>query len=156
MKKTVGVALAAASIVAGGWLSRPAAQVPSAGTTVTILRDKWGVPHVFQNDPALSAQENDDRGAFAIGYAMAEDRLFQMEIFRRAGKGRLAELIGDAPALGGLSAIDFDIMVRRELYTEPERQDLFEALPERDKSFFSAFVDGVNLYIVEALTNPLQ
>jgi penicillin G amidase len=94
MKKSIGVALVAASIVAF-WLARPAAQVPSLGPTVTILRDKWGVPHVFQNDPALSAQENDERGAFAIGYAMAADRLFQMEIFRRAGKGRLAELIGE-------------------------------------------------------------
>ena len=61
MKKSIGVVLVAASIVAL-WLARPAAQVPSLGPTVTILRDKWGVPHVFQNDPALSAQENDDFG----------------------------------------------------------------------------------------------
>jgi acyl-homoserine lactone acylase PvdQ len=155
MRKVTTIAIATFVIIVAAWLSRPAAQVPSLGSNVTILRDKWGVPHVFQNDPALSAQENDERGAFAIGYAMAEDRLFQMEIFRRAGKGRLAELIGDAPALG-LSAIDFDIMARRELYTEPEREDLFNRLSDVDKGFLKAFVDGVNLYIAEALVDPIH
>ena len=148
MRKWTIAALGASILVVAAWLSRPAAQVPTLSADVTILRDKWGVPHVFE--------ESDERGAFAIGYAMAEDRLFQMEIFRRAGKGRLAEMIGDQEALGGLSAIDFDIMARRELYTEPERQDLFARLSPVDQAFFIAFVDGVNLYIAEALANPIQ
>jgi hypothetical protein len=87
---------------------------------------------------------------------MAEDRLFQMDILRRAGKGRLAELIGDDPAIGGRSAADFDVFVRRELYTEPERQDMFARLPAADQASFRAWVDGVNLYIAEALADPLR
>jgi acyl-homoserine lactone acylase PvdQ len=148
MKKWVLVPLVVATISVVAWLSRPAAQTPSPAPDVTILRDKWGVPHVFE--------QSDERGAFAIGYAMAEDRLFQMEVFRRAGKGRLAELIADQEAIGGQSAIDFDIMARRELYTEPERRDLFDRLSPADQAFLEAFVDGVNLYIAEALADPIQ
>lgn len=144
-----------AAAVAASWVSRPAAQLPSVSGSVTILRDKWGVPHIFQKD-APTPEENDERGAFAAGYAQAQDRLFQMEILRRAGKGRLAELIGDAEALQGKSAIDFDISVRRELYTEPERQDLFAKLSPPDQAAFRAYVDGVNLFIAEALANPLR
>jgi acyl-homoserine lactone acylase PvdQ len=89
---------------------------------------------------------------------MAEDRLFQMEILRRAGKGRLAELIGDSPALSGPAA-EFDISIRRELYTEPERADMFaevERTSPADAAAFRAFVDGVNLRIAEDLADPIH
>lgn len=119
--------------------------------SVRILRDSYGVPHIFATD--------DLEGAYAAGYTMAEDRLFQMEILRHAGKGRLAELIGDADALGGQTAAEFDIAIRRELYTEPERQDMFAELERTDPASaaaFRAFVDGVNLRIAEDLTDPIR
>jgi len=119
-------------------------------STITILRDRYGVPHISASD--------DLKGAFADGYAMAEDRLFQMDILRRAGKGRLAELIGDDEALGA-SAIEFDISIRRELYTEPERMDMFTELEKTDPSSaaqFRAFVDGVNLRIAQDLADPIH
>lgn len=145
--KRRGLVLAACVAVA-------AAVVPSTaapGETVTILRDSYGVPHIFAAD--------DVKGAFASGYAMAEDRLFQMDILRRAGKGRLAELIGDGEALGGQSGADFDVAIRRELYTEPERADMFAELERTDSdsaSSFRAFVDGVNLRIAEDLADPVR
>jgi len=55
---------------------------------VDILRDRWGTPHVF------AAAEND--GFHGVGYATAEDRLLQMELFRRRARGRLAEVFGPA------------------------------------------------------------
>jgi penicillin G amidase len=119
--------------------------------SVRILRDAYGVPHIFADD--------DLKGAFAEGYTMAEDRLFQMDILRRAGKGRLAELIGDGDALGGQTAADFDVAIRRELYTEPERADMFAELERTnpaDAASFRAFVDGVNLRIAEDLTDPIH
>ena len=53
---------------------------------VEILRDVHGIPHIYaQSEPDLF---------FAMGYAMAQDRLWQMEFYRRVGTGRLAEILG--------------------------------------------------------------
>jgi penicillin G amidase len=147
MKKSVLPLVACLAVVATG-LPAPALSPPDS---LKVLRDAFGVPHIFADD--------DLKGAYASGYTMAEDRLFQMEILRRAGKGRLAELIGDQEALGGQTAADFDIAIRRELYTEPERQDMFTELEEIDPASaaaFRAFVDGVNLRIAEDLADPIN
>ena len=53
---------------------------------VTVLRDKWGVAHIY-------AQNQHDL-FFAQGLVAAQDRLFQMELWKRAGQGRLAEVLG--------------------------------------------------------------
>src|SRR3981189_1234299 len=53
---------------------------------VTIARDGDGVPLI----PAADGED----AAFGLGFAHAQDRLFQMELMRRNGAGRLAELFG--------------------------------------------------------------
>ena len=53
---------------------------------VEIFRDKFGIPHI------LARNESDL--FFAMGYAVAQDRLWQMELYRRLGSGRLAEIFG--------------------------------------------------------------
>jgi penicillin amidase len=53
---------------------------------VQVVRDTWGVPHI-------TAQSVDDL-FFAQGYVMAQDRLWQMEMWRRAAEGRMAEIAG--------------------------------------------------------------
>ena len=54
---------------------------------VEIIRDVFGVPHITaRNEPDLF---------FGMGYAMAQDRLWQMEVFRRLGLGRLSEVFGE-------------------------------------------------------------
>ena|SRR5687767_11292470 len=56
------------------------------GEAVKIYRDDFGIPHIF-------AETN--RGLFeAYGYAVAQDRLWQLELNRRAARGRLAEIFG--------------------------------------------------------------
>ncbi len=60
--------------------------LPNVQHPVEILRDKYGVPHIY-------AQNNHDL-FFAQGYVHAQDRLFQMDINRRIGAGTLSELIG--------------------------------------------------------------
>src|SRR5690606_23896019 len=50
------------------------------------LYDEWGVPHIY-------AQHEED-AYYAFGYVHAQDRLFQMEMLRRAASGRLAEVLG--------------------------------------------------------------
>ena len=72
-------------------------QLPGLKQPVEILRDRWGVPHVF-------AQNTDDL-FFANGYINARDRLFQIDLWRRAGTGKLAEAVGP-------SAIERDRVAR--------------------------------------------
>ena len=54
---------------------------------VRILRDKHAIPHIIA--------ENFAHAAFALGYAHAQDRLWQMEMSRRYVQGRLAEMFGE-------------------------------------------------------------
>ena len=61
--------------------------IPGIKDTVQILRDSYGVPHIYaKNEPDLY---------FALGYAMAQDRLWQMDFSRRLGQGRLSEIFGE-------------------------------------------------------------
>src|SRR5262249_22193392 len=53
---------------------------------VEVLRDTWGIPHIFaQTTPDLF---------FAQGFVVAQDRMWQLEIWKRTGEGRLAEIMG--------------------------------------------------------------
>src|SRR5262249_19302016 len=61
-------------------------QVTGLRAEVVVVRDTWGVPHI-------RARSADDL-FFAQGYVMAQDRLWQMEMWRRANEGRLAEILG--------------------------------------------------------------
>jgi penicillin G amidase len=74
-----------------------AVEVPDLGGSVEVLRDRFGVPQIFAED------ERDL--FFAQGYVHAQDRFFQMELGRRAGHGRLSELLGK-------SALEFDRLSR--------------------------------------------
>src|SRR3954451_17175409 len=53
---------------------------------VEVLRDRWGVPHIYA--------KNADDLFFANGYMNAKDRLFQIDLWRRTGTGKLAEVLG--------------------------------------------------------------
>src|SRR5688572_17757026 len=75
------------------WKATVAARVPpmtgerlaAVLASVEIERDQWGVPHIYA--------ENDHDVDFGLGYAMAQDRLFQLDYLRRKGLGRLAEIL---------------------------------------------------------------
>src|SRR5262245_48956430 len=56
------------------------------GGPVEIVRDRWGIPHVFARDEADAL--------LGLGYCMGRDRLWQLEYLRREALGRLAELLG--------------------------------------------------------------
>src|SRR5262245_62763424 len=63
-------------------------RVPGLRADVKVLRDSWGVPHIY-------AESTDDL-FFTQGYVMAQDRLWQMDIWRRAAEGRMSEIVGSA------------------------------------------------------------
>src|SRR2546421_254099 len=104
------------------------------GQDVVILRDGYGTPHLFA--PTERA------GFYGNGYAVAQDRLAQMEKYRRAARGELAELVGP-------SAVEADRETRREGYTEAEREAQIRRLPERLQTALQAYADGVNAYVAE-------
>ncbi len=81
------------ALLAGYWFlsqSKPDYQgeVPLEGLhkTVEVYYDEWGIPHIFA--------QNEHDVYLALGYVHAQDRLFQMEMLRRVGGGRLAEIFG--------------------------------------------------------------
>jgi penicillin amidase len=97
----------------------------------TIQRDEFGVA-------TISAQSELDM-AFAEGYLHAQDRLWQMDMQRRAASGRLSELFGK-------ETVPFDRMFRIVgLRRAGER--IVEALPEETRAYAQAYANGVNAYI---------
>jgi penicillin amidase len=110
---------------------------PRAG--VTIVRDSYGIP-------AITAGNREDAW-FGVGYAVAQDRLFQLELFRRATTGRLAEILGK-------DYLDDDLIARRDYYTAPEREAMFNAVPAPLRAQAQAYREGVNAWIAHVRTNP--
>jgi penicillin amidase len=100
------------------------------------------VPHIFTSGPGAS-----ERSAYGNGYAQAEDRLFEMDILRRAGTGRLAETLGPSYLL-------MDEVVRRDGYTSAELHKLFARLSAQDRRSLEAYRDGVNKFIAEVTAAP--
>src|SRR4029453_633106 len=60
--------------------------IPGLDTAVEVRRDRWGVPHIY-------ARTEHDL-FFAQGFVAAQDRLWQMDMWRRIGEGRVAEVVG--------------------------------------------------------------
>lgn len=98
---------------------------------VEVLRDSWGIPHIYATD--------DHDLMVAQGFVHAQDRLWQMEIYRRLSQGRLAEVAGK-------EALDMDHWVR--ILGLPEmRQNLVETLSPEELRLAQAYVDGVNAFL---------
>ena len=110
------------------------------GTTVVIYRDHYGVPHI---------RAATEVGVFyGQGYAVAQDRLFQMEVFRRTALGRLSEV-----ALGPPTT---DIQVRATTYTDAERVEQFARLRPETRAMFEAYVSGVNAWLDAVAAEPVR
>ena len=105
---------------------------------VEVVRDRHGVPHV------LARSEED--ALFALAYVHAQDRLWQMEMNRRIGAGRLAEVLG-APAL----ATD---RLLRVLGLHRRAKAALAHLSPGARGRIDAYVAGVNAWM-EARTGPL-
>jgi penicillin G amidase len=105
--------------------------VPGLHGRVTIARDADGVPLITAAD--------DDDAAFGLGFAHAQDRLFQMELMRRYGAGRLAEIFG-AQAL----AVDKQMRILG-LYRLAEAEFVHLSPPLRRG--LEAYAAGVNAFL---------
>ena len=112
-------------------------EIPRPG--VQIVRDAFGVP-------AITAG-NENEAWWGAGYAVAQDRLFQLELFKRATSGRLAEIVGP-------SFLDDDLIARRDYYTDAEVQGFYEQLSPIFRARFEAYRDGINAWIAHVRTSP--
>lgn len=108
---------------------------------VEIERDRWSIPHIYA--------ENDDDLFFGFGFAMAQDRLFQLDYLRRKASGRLAEILGQDGVANDLIART--VGLRRIASRE------WGKLPEETSLLLRAFSRGVNRWIEESMSNlPIE
>lgn len=100
-------------------------------SNIEIYRDSFAIPYIFA--------ENDEDAAFALGYLHAQERLFIMDLIRRVGEGRLAEVLGE-------KALPFDKMFR----TVGIKRTILENYSSYDSQvikILQAYSNGVNKYI---------
>ena len=107
------------------------AQVAGLTAPVTVTRDSHGVPMI----ETASLEDL----FFAQGYVTAQDRLWQMDIMRRFGAGELSEILGE-------QTLKLDREQRILGLRAAATKSLAMASP-RDRSFFDAYMRGVNAYI---------
>ncbi len=100
---------------------------------VEVFRDSFGIPHIFA--------ENEKDLYMAVGYVMAQDRLWQMDLLRRVTTGRLAEILSD-------DLLDVDQLMRSLEMTKKSTRIYNRADPQL-KACIEAFSEGVNQFIEE-------
>ncbi|HZD26096.1 MAG TPA: penicillin acylase family protein, partial [Alphaproteobacteria bacterium] len=98
---------------------------------VDIVRDRHDIPHIYAGSQADAL--------YALGFVHAQDRLWQMEMSRRIGAGRLSELLGKA-------TVPTDRLLRMlGLYRVAQHN--FAALDADARSLYEAYAGGVNAYL---------
>lgn len=110
-------------------------------SSATIERDQRGIPHIYADS---------DADLFvAFGYAMAQDRLFQLDYLRRKGAGRLAEILGS-------DALEYDLLVRTVGLRRIAESE-WNRLPEETQSVLKSFTAGINAMIEQSAGNlPIE
>ncbi len=98
---------------------------------VQIIRDRNAIPHIVAETPAQTA--------FGLGFAHAQDRLWQMEMNRRIGAGRLSEMFGE-------KAVNTDRFLRT-LGVYKAAETAYDHLLPDTKALFDAYAAGVNAYL---------
>ena len=106
-------------------------QVDGLESEVSVVRDDWGIPHIYASDAHDLF--------FAQGYIHAQDRFWQMEFWRRIGSGRLSEILGE-------SALDQDRFIRTVGWHRAAQRDV-EQMDEESRGVLEAYAEGVNAYV---------
>jgi len=106
-------------------------EIEGVSSPIEILRDRYGIPHI------RAASRTD--AIFALGFVHAQDRLWQMEMQRRAAAGRLAEALGEAAA-------PTDRFMRTVGFARAARSAR-ESLAPADLAWIDAYVRGINAFL---------
>jgi len=122
----------AAAVVRAAFTAADLARMKAASRRVTIMRDQWGIPHVFG--------KTDADAVFGMLYAQAEDDFNRVELNYINALGRLAEVEGE-------KAIWRDL--RMKLYIDPvDLKAKYAASPAWLRKLMDAYADGLNWYLV--------
>lgn len=105
-------------------------QISGLDAQVDVYRDAMGIPHIY-----ASTQHD---LFFAQGYIHAQERFWQMDVWRHIGAGRMSEMFA--------SAVDTDKFLRTLGWTEIAEQE-YEALDPEFKAMVDSYTDGVNAYL---------
>ena len=105
---------------------------------VEILRDNAGMPHIYAR--------NQEDMFFAQGYVMAQDRLWQLEMWRRWREGRLAEIYGP-------KAFDFDERARLMAFRGPWDEKEWSSYHPDAERLFTAWANGLNAWVAQNASN---
>lgn len=108
--------------------------LPGLKEPVEVLRDRWGVPHIYA--------KNIDDLFFAQGFVAAQDRLFQIDLWRRVAVGESAEILGK-------KAIDGDRFARLLQYRGDMDAEWASYGPDA-RRIATAFTRGINAFIDHA------
>lgn len=108
---------------------------------VEVLRDDWGIPHIYASSPHDLF--------FAQGYTQAQDRWWQMEFSRHVGNGAIQELTGRTNSVMGT-----DLFIRTAGWRQAAERDV-ALLDETELAYVQAFADGVNAYITSRPADDL-
>lgn len=110
-----------------------AIDLPGLEQPVEILRDEYGVPHIYAN--------TDKDLLFAQGYVHAQERFWQMEVQRRTASGRLSEIFGE-------ETVGIDRFIRHFGFNDLGQRS-YELLGRDDRELVDAYVAGVNAYLAD-------
>ncbi|PZU57959.1 MAG: hypothetical protein DI547_11060 [Sphingobium sp.] len=105
------------------------------GDAIRIERDHYGVPHIHADSQRALY--------YGLGYAIGQDRLFQLEMMRRSVWGEVSEILGP-------SFVAFDRETRRRGYTRAEVTQRLSALKPVERALFEAYAEGLNAWIAKA------
>lgn len=123
----------------GSCLSAP--DRPADKPAIELIRDQWGIPHVFAS--------TDEGALYGLGYAAAEDRGFQMHYLRRLMQGRLAETVGVASKKGRAeTTLEHDLRIRSFGYSRAAKK-LSGNLDTETTRLLQAYAEGVNAWFQE-------
>lgn len=114
-------------------------QVHADSDSITVHRDEYGVPHIYADSV------NDLYKAY--GYVMAQDRLFQLEMFKRANEGTAAEIFGEEYLL-------HDEKMRRDGYSDQEIEQMIKNMDPFARQVLEDFASGIDAYVQEAIEKP--
>lgn len=109
--------------------------LPGLSDTVEVIRDRYGVPHIYAR--------NVDDLFLAQGFVHAQDRLWQMDMYRRTFEGRLAEVMGP-------DYVTHDRLMRLLRYRGPWDDREWTTYHPEGRRIFDAFAAGVNAFIDHA------
>ena len=107
------------------------AELPGLTSSVTVMRDGSGIPHIFGDSLTDIAR--------AQGYVHAQEQFFQMDLRRHITAGRLSELVGE-------DGVETDTVIRTLGWRRIAEEEL-PTLKPQTRQMLQAYADGVNTYL---------